>query len=142
MKDGLYQQEFLVISDASDRVWFRSAFSVLTDHEAALRILTERYGFELRSIKKVLEEDMKNLLVPFNELTSTMQRVVSGIEQTRHKKIRVGRLRDAPAVFRLADIDYLNLENEIFSKANTSAKHRDLESLKSYLLGLLQYELA
>jgi hypothetical protein len=140
-KASLLQRGHLVIADEANRVWFRNEQNFLTDHEAVLKYLSKRYGFELRSVDQPREGDLRGLLVPIKSLSAPTQKIVLEIQRTKHNDVRVGRLRDAPAAFHLAGCDYLNLDNEVVKRMDVSAAGRSSAELKAYILGLLQYEL-
>jgi hypothetical protein len=140
-KEYLSRQGFLVIADNIDRVYFRSGKSVGTDHENVLKILSKRYDFELRSIREPWASDIQSLLVPHEELSLPIQQIIRDIRRIKKGQLRVGRLRDAPAAFNLAGLDYLNLDHDAFKKVNANAEAFGTHQLRSYILGLLQLDL-
>ena len=140
-KENLARRGFLVITIEANRVWFRGGNSVLNDYESVLKILAKRYEFDLRSVEEPWPGDISSLLVPFEQLSPIVRSVIREIKRTRENKILIGRLRDAPAAFNLARVDYLNLDNEIFNNVNAAASSYDVKTLKAYILGLLQFEL-
>lgn len=141
-RNSLIQRGFLVVKNDQDIVVLRSGQSEFTDHLAVLKFLSKRYHFELIPIEKPYEEDIESLLVNKSTLSHTTQRIIHEIEKSKGKKIRVGKLYDAPAAFNLAGYDYLNLENDLFKNVDFSSDSYDYSSLKAYILGLLQFELA
>jgi hypothetical protein len=67
--------------------------------------------------------------------------VIRQIQKIKGNEVRVGKLRDAPAAFHLGGFDYLNLDHEVVRRMNDGANAYDQTALKSYVLGLLRYDL-
>jgi hypothetical protein len=87
------------------------------------------------------EADVRSLFVERSKLTPGLRRIVEDIESIGQKSIYLGWLKGAPPAFSLARRDYLNMQNEQIQKINLSPEQYNYDALRSYLLGLLKYDL-
>jgi hypothetical protein len=142
--DSLKKQGHLVITCKSERIGFRSGnrTSFYDDEEEALKYLAKKYYFDLYSIQNPLPSDIKGLTVSGDALSPAMKKSISDIERATGNKVFLSALRGAPIVFELGERKYINIGSDVFRKLDALPENYDYSVLKSYILGLLQYEIS
>ena len=141
MQESLTNRGFLVIEPQGGTIEFKSGHSEFVIGHRALEYLSKRYFFDLYEVESPFDADL-NITITAAELSSTLQEVLSDIELTTGKNVPLARLPGAPIVFELAGKNFLNVGSELFTKVETILERYDKSRLKSYVLGLLQYEIS
>ncbi len=142
--DSLKKQGHLVINYEIERIGFRSGnrTSFYVEGEKALEYLAKKYYFDLYSIQNPLPSDIEGLTVSGDALSPAMKKSISDIEQATGNKVLLSALRGAPIVFELGGRKYINIGSDVFRKLEALSEIYDYSVLKSYILGLLQYEIS
>jgi hypothetical protein len=141
---SLKKQGHLVITYERGHVAFRSGShaSFYGDEGSALEYLAKKYYFDLYSVSDPLLGDIEGLTVSGEALSTTLKKSISEIEEATGDKVLLSALAGAPIVFELGQKKYINIGNEVFKKLEEVSDNYDQAVLKSYMLGLLQYELS
>ncbi len=140
-RDILKRLGFLVVPVSGDKIEFKSGQNLWVSYEKTLKQLSEKYFFDVLAIETPLPEDIEGLVTSVDTLPPPMRKVIDEIERAQGKKIYLSRLSGAPAVFEISGNTYLNFESELLRKLGGRFGGYDNSILKSYILGLLQYEM-
>jgi hypothetical protein len=140
-RDILKKLGFLVIETDLNKIEFKSGYSLWVHDDKALKQLSDKYYFDLYSVEKPLPADVLGLVTTDDRVSPQMLRVVRSIEKSRGQQIFLSRLKGAPVVFEIAGNTYLNLESVLIKKLERWFLRYDDSILKSYILGLLKYEI-
>jgi hypothetical protein len=92
-------------------------------------------------VQKPFSADIEDLIVGKEVLSPAMKRVINVIESKTGRSVHLSRLEGAPVVFQLSGENYLNVGSNLLTKALASSSSYDKSIVKSYILGLLQYEI-
>ncbi|MET0648711.1 MAG: TIR domain-containing protein [Pyrinomonadaceae bacterium] len=141
IRDILKKLGFLVIQDDMNKIEFKSGHDRWARDKQALEQLAKKYYFDLHSIEKPLPADILVLVTPDDKVSPQMLRVMRSIEKSRSEKVYLSRLKGAPVVFEIGGNIYLNLESVLIKKLERWFLSYDDSILKSYILGLLKYEI-
>jgi hypothetical protein len=141
IEESLKKRSFAIVSSESADVSFKSGRSGWYLDTEALEYLGRRYYFDVFKVENPFSEDIEDLTISKDILTPAFKRVIHDIESSTRRSVHLSRLKGAPVVFQLSGKTYLNVGSELLSNAMSSFDFYDRSIVKSYVLGLLQYEI-
>lgn len=141
IEQSLKKQSFVLLEFDSFGIQFKSGKrDWLTDREA-LEYLSKRYYFDVHDVENPFKDDIEDLTVSKEVLSPLLKQVIDEIESSTGMPVQLSKLKGAPVVFHLSGQNYLNIGSKLLSKGLASSGLRDKSIMKSYILGLLQYEI-
>ncbi len=140
IRDSLSKRGFLVVPLKYASVSYKSGRSDYVNSKDALTYLSKRYFFDLYDVEAPLQSDV-TIAATLDDIPPFLKNVISEVEQSVGQQIPLANLAGAPIVFELAGSNYLNIGNGLLQKAESTFARYDPTVLRSYLLGLLQYEI-
>ena len=141
IQESLKKRGFVHVVLDARYAQFKSGKREWHSDRRALEHLAERYYFDVYSVREPFIADIEDLTISKVILSPGLQNVISDIESATRKPLRLSRLKGAPVVFQLSDETYLNIGSEVFEKALPSLNFYDKSIVRSYILGLLQYQI-
>jgi hypothetical protein len=141
IEQSLRKRGFVLLSLTAHSVQFKSGKNEYFSERHALDYLAKRYYFKVYDVETPFSADIEDLTISKDMLSSSVRKVIDEIETSTGSPVRLSRLKDAPVVFELAGDNYLNVGSDLFNKALNMFDAYDRSVMKSYILGLLQYEI-
>jgi HSP90 family molecular chaperone len=141
IEQSLKKRGFALIELDAPSIEFKSGKRSYSNDRKALEFLAKRYYFDVYEVQKPFSADIEDLIVGKEVLSPAMKRVINEIESKTGRSVHLSRLKGAPVVFQLSGENYLNVGSNLLTKALASSSSYDKSIVKSYILGLLQYEI-